>query len=159
MDAQPWKRVSWVLAWSEGDEVHFDPADAFRAWGRQLDASLTLHASDNLSLDVSGTRVVEWRTRGGAQQFDQDLAYAKVSYQFNRALALRTIAQWQSIDQLGRRDRQLDLDVLASYAPYPGTVCYLGYDDGYGDPAIDPAQAFHRDSRAMFFKVSYLWRR
>lgn len=159
IDAQPWKRVSWSVTWAEGDEVHFDSADAFRAWGRELDASATLHASDNLSLDLSGTRAFEWRTRGGAQQFDVDLAYAKLSYQFNRAVALRTIAQWQAIHQLGATDRQFDLDVLASYTPYPGTVCYLGYDDGYGDPSVDPAAVFHRDSRAMFFKVSYLWRR
>ncbi|HET7226621.1 MAG TPA: DUF5916 domain-containing protein [Candidatus Eisenbacteria bacterium] len=159
VNAEPWKRVAWSIAWSEGDEVHFDPADAFGAWGREVDVTATLHATDNLALDLSGTRALEWRTRGGAREFDVELAYARLNYQFNRALALRAVAQWQSIDQLGATDRQLDMDVLASYTPYPGTVCYVGYDDGYGDPAADPAAVFHRDSRAMFFKVSYLWRR
>ena len=158
IDCQPWKRVSWNMYLEEGDDVHYDEADPFRARAREVDLGLTLHASANLAAELSGTKVSEWHSGGGSQTFDVTLGRAKVTYQFDRALALRAIGQWQAVTETGV-DRRLDLDLLASYTPYPGTVFYVGYDDGYGDPAGDLTRTFHRQDRALFFKASYLWRR
>ncbi len=167
VEAQAWKRVQGSAYWEEGGEVNFDPAAPFRAWGRELDLAATVHPNDNLAIELSGTRVNEWRDRGGPSVFVQDLARARVAWQFDRALALRLIGAWESLELPGSVDntvpigpaRDFTLNALASYTPHPGTVFYLGYDDGYDDPAEGVARAFHRQSRALFFKASYLWRR
>ncbi|MBI5710401.1 MAG: carbohydrate binding family 9 domain-containing protein [Candidatus Eisenbacteria bacterium] len=158
LEGEPWKLLTGGLAWDEGEEIHYDPADAFLAWGREWDAWATLRAGEKLKLELTATRVTEWRGRGGARVFDVEIARVKASYQFTRALALRVIPQWQSVDEDGGRDRDLDVNVLASCQPGPGTVFYLGVDDGWNDPATDPVHRFHRARRALFFKASYLWR-
>jgi Domain of unknown function (DUF5916)/Carbohydrate family 9 binding domain-like len=159
LDTEPWKALTGGAEWNEGDEIHYDPADPYLAWGRQLDLWTTLRPSDRFSLRTDLTRATEWHRRGGAQVFRVDLARALARYQFTRSIALRTIVQWQSVDETGDPVRDLDLNVLASFTPGPGTVFYLGYDDGVNDPADGtPAREFHLARRALFFKVSYLWR-
>lgn len=158
LDGEPWKLLTGGLYWEEGHEIRYDPAEPFRAWGREWDVWATLRPGEKLKLELTATRVTEWRGRGGAEVFEVDIARVKASYQFTRALALRVIPQWQSVDEGGGRNRDLDVNVLASCQPGPGTVFYLGYDDGWNDPATDSIHRFHRARRALFFKASYLWR-
>ena len=84
----------------------------------------------------------------------------RLSYQFNKELALRWITEFQSrrrFDASGAevsKTQSLTPDVLLSYVLRPGTVVYLGYGallEGYDAESLTPSRS------SVFTKVSYLW--
>ena len=92
--------------------------------------------------------------------FDIQVLRALTTFQFTERLLLRNILEHNSFD------RTLDGNLLLTYRVNSGTVFYLGYDGHYQqenrlDP-LDPmrflTQRYRRTNRAIFMKISYLFR-
>ena len=100
--------------------------------------------------------------------FDVKILRALSTYQFSDRLALRNIAEFNTLQ------RTLGLNLLVSYRVNAGTVFYIGYDDRYqqadlilgddldGDGIQDylfpSITALERTNRAFFTKFQYLFR-
>ena len=120
----------------------------------------TVRPFDRLSIQASVSRDVFSDTRESdaqAQFFGrrgEDIAYdvtvGRLSTQLflSQALSLRLIADYDdSADEVAA-------SLLFSYRPGPGTVVYLGYQDALENgPDADV-----KEDRAVFLKLSYLWR-
>jgi len=91
--------------------------------------------------------------------YSVDILNLKTTYQFNRQFFLRASLRYDSFQQ------KLLTDFLASYELLPGTVMQLGYGSLYEKTEWRqeqwvPGVGKYRNMRnALFFKVSYLWRR
>jgi hypothetical protein len=133
----------------QGQQINFDPDSAYLGYSRDLGVFSTLRPTDGLSVELSFRKSTFWRERGGARVFDVDLVRGRVAYQFSKELLLRMIAEWNDYD------RTIDLYGLLSYTANPGTVFFLGVDNGLERPDGEVLRA--RD-RTVFFKASYLWR-
>ena len=89
--------------------------------------------------------------------FDIQVLRALTTFQFTERLLLRNIMEYNSFD------RTLDGNVLLTYRVNSGTVFYLGYDGHYQqedrlDPVRYVTERFRRTNRAIFTKISYLFR-
>ena len=89
--------------------------------------------------------------------FDIQVLRALTTFQFTERLLLRNIMEYNSFD------RTLDGNVLLTYRVNSGTVFYLGYDGHYQqEDRLDPVryltERFRRTNRAIFTKISYLFR-
>ena len=89
--------------------------------------------------------------------FDIQVLRALTTFQFTERLLLRNILEHNSFD------RTLDGNLLLTYRVNSGTVFYVGYDGHYQqEDRLDPlryfTQRYRRTNRAIFMKVSYLFR-
>jgi hypothetical protein len=97
---------------------------------------------------------------------------SKLTYQFNRALSLRTIVDYKieeadpALFDAEEREAKWGLDLLLTYPLYPGTAFYLGYTSEYenlttvgsaGDVVRTRLPGLQVE-RQLFAKVNYLWR-
>ncbi|MDH3626867.1 MAG: carbohydrate binding family 9 domain-containing protein [Acidobacteriota bacterium] len=105
--------------------------------------------------------------------FRNNIYRSRLNVQFTRELSLRLILQLDetkadaTLTSLETR-RRFNGDLLMTYLINPWTAFYVGYNSNYLDPAIiedvngNPLVRTERDyvndSRAVFFKVSYLFR-
>ena len=98
--------------------------------------------------------------RSATLVFDIRVLRALTTFQFTERLLFRNILEYNSFD------RTLDGNLLLTYRVNSGTVFYLGYDGHYQqqdrlDP-LDPMRyltpRYRRTNRAIFTKVSYLFR-
>jgi hypothetical protein len=89
------------------------------------------------------------RSAGGEEIYDAWALGARTTWQFTRRLYIRVYPQYDT------EARHLDLDGLVGYVVHPGTVLYLGMNNG-----IDRiAGGAKHTSRTAFFKASYLFQR
>jgi len=105
-----------------------------------------------------------------ARVYTDRILREKVNYQFSRALSLRAIVDYSTVDRdstLSRVDpeRRWAVDLLLTYLVNPGTALYVGYRDGYENlailPGTPPTLARTDDpttsiGRQVFLKMSYL---
>ena len=105
-----------------------------------------------------------------ARVYTDRILREKVNYQFSRALSLRAIVDYSTVDRdstLSRVDpeRRWAVDLLLTYLVNPGTALYIGYRDGYENVAILPgtpptlswtADPTTSTGRQVFLKLSYL---
>ncbi len=84
---------------------------------------------------------------------NQDIYRFRTIYQFTSELGLRFIIQHNNYY------KDIDINALLSYQPFPGTVFFLGYNDyfyqienGNGNPK------YQRSAQGIFVKISYLFR-
>ena len=146
-----------------GDEILYsdDPALGHQvAWS--LSAQVRPTPSISTRLNLNATRL----TIGGVEEFAVKILRATTTYQVTEKLGLRNITEFNSLD------RELDLNLLATYRIDAGTVFFVGYDDHYqqanlieGDRDGDGfnEQLFFRNrlqrtNRALFVKLQYLLR-
>ncbi len=108
---------------------------------------------------------------GGGRVFADRILREKLNYQFSRALSLRAIVDYASVDRdstLSRLDpeRRWAIDALLTCLANPWTALYVGYQDGYENLAFVPgtpatlertADATTSTGRHLFLKVSYLF--
>ena len=89
--------------------------------------------------------------------FDVKIFRTRAYYQFSNRLMLRHILEHNTLrGTLGN-------NLLLTYRINAGTVAFLGYDDRFLrgsqlDAALFPTRQFERTNRAVFTKVSYLFR-
>jgi hypothetical protein len=176
--------LKWLeigVGFDTGRDINFFPAPGvapFLADAREAEIELTLKPMSRLRLD--GTYLyTRLRTRPGLLQapadvpiVDNHIFRTRASYQFTRALSLRAIVDYHTVDPdetliALERDKGFTADFLGTYLVNPWTAIYVGYTDGYANLEIDPLardrlrrteSAFHSMGRQFFVKTSYLLR-
>jgi len=143
---------------SVGRSVYYDEDDPFVGTEWVHEAQLDIQPAPGLNLAAGLSRVRFDRLDGAGRVFDVTVLNGKVSYQLDRHLAFRAIAQWDSSEE------RVLTDLLASFELRPGTVAYLGYGsllertswDGEG---WQPGTGSYRSTqRGLFVKLSYIHR-
>ena len=90
--------------------------------------------------------------------FDVKVLRNRLTYQFTARLLLRHILEHNT------SSRTLGNNLLLTYRINTGTVVFVGYDDRYqqgsriSDTVFPTTDRFERTNRAVFTKVSYLFR-
>lgn len=98
-----------------------------------------------------------YKLSDGVKDFDYLIIRSKNTYQVNKYLFFRIIAEYNSFSQ------ELSTDFLASFTYIPGTVIHLGYGSLFERKYWDgqyyqPGSEFMELKRGIFFKASYLFR-
>ncbi|MEO5616150.1 MAG: DUF5916 domain-containing protein [Candidatus Eisenbacteria bacterium] len=141
-----------------GDQVVYEEAVRGRDWRYELGADLRFSSQFDGAVSIHQTAIR--REQNDSRFAEQIIPRVRLSYQFNKELALRLITELRSRrrfdvnDQLISESHRLTPDVLLSYYVRPGTVVYLGYGSQLTGPSTDvlrPAQS------SVFTKFSYLW--
>ncbi len=153
--------------------INYNPANGllpFLADERNWQANLTFRPTSRLKLDeiyvYTALRVP------GATIFVNHLARSRLNYQFNRAISLRLIVDYNGVLQNPAlvnlaRQKRVTGDVLLTCLVHPGTAVYVGYTDRLenlqlypGSPPTVETTRFPSTTtaRQFFAKVSYLFR-
>jgi hypothetical protein len=82
-------------------------------------------------------------------RIEQNIYRLRSNFQFSSEFFLRLILEHNNYY------KDLDINVLFSYQPSPGTVLFLGYNDFFQD---NQANKYIRYARGFFAKLSYLFR-
>ncbi len=163
-------RVQGYLQWTNwlfvqgqafyGDSLYYDRERPFL--GRMTSASASVILQPGVKLALSSSLSIDHFTRHGALVYDAAVLNLRTTYQFNKFLFVRGIAQYDSYA------RKWLTDFLASFTYIPGTVVHLGYGvlyekrgfDAAGEwlPGDDVSARYYALKSGLFFKVSYLWR-
>jgi hypothetical protein len=174
--------LSFYVNVTTGVGVNFFPAEGlpFSSNVFNSQTGFTLRPSSRFSLDQTyiydrlATRKDHFPEGDSktAVIFNNHILRSKINYQFNRALSLRAIFDYNSVLPNERlvaldRDKRFTADFLMTYLVNPGTALYVGYTDGYQNLAIAPGippSLIRTDApvnsigRQVFVKVSYLLR-
>ena len=121
--------------------------------------SLRLFSRLQASLNMTTSRLIDPLDQ--TEVFDVKIFRTQTTYQFTDRFLLRNIMEYNTFN------RTIGANLLFTYRVNSGTVFYLGYDDRYrqGDLLFDDdgeplffTTDFERTSRAIFTKISYLFR-
>jgi hypothetical protein len=161
------------------------PIFAEAAAGRQVSAQVTLTWHPNQAFRAEGlwTHARITRQRDGTRFSIADILRLKLEYQLSRAVFFRYVGQYSAQNQAALVDprsghplfmfngdsgryvpaapeitNEFRNDFLFSYAPSPGTVCFVGYGASLTEPTAFQFQHLARTSDGFFLKVSYLFR-
>jgi len=162
-----------------GTDTNYDPMVGPPVLARSSFAQITATIRPTKRFSIDNTYLLT-RLRDNVtsrSMFNNHIIRSKWNYQFTRALSLRIIPQYTAV--LSNRSltslqttKQFNADFLLTYLPHPGTAVYVGYNSDLQnfdrslrvDP-VDPNQNLLRtrngylnDGRALFVKVSYLFR-
>jgi hypothetical protein len=181
-ESQWLKWLAWSASYKLGTDVNHKPPSGmtpFLAEGGEGELTLAVRPVPQLRLDH--TYLYSWLTtlRDAApatgrpiRVFTDRILREKLNYQFSRALSLRAIVDYSTVDRdstLSRVEpqRRWTVDMLLTYLLNPGTAMYVGYRDGYENVALQPGSppTLYRTpeptvsvGRQLFVKVSYLVR-
>lgn len=122
-------------------------------------ATLVYQPWNQFEARLSLTHVSFQRSSDDQKIFEYPIGRARLTYQMNRYLFLRAIAEYNKLR------RTLLTDYLVSFTYIPGTVLHAGYGSLYQRSAWQGSAADYVDAdsfsefrRGFFFKMSYLWR-
>ncbi|MBI1799089.1 MAG: carbohydrate binding family 9 domain-containing protein [Candidatus Eisenbacteria bacterium] len=156
-----WNRIAALRVrgnFGFGDGVIYDETVPGR--GRHWQAVVTARPNPQLEAELSGNGSELERNETGARFADQFIPRLRVLYLFTPQWSLRWISELQRVHhydttgELSSQDRDLSLDLLASYQTGPGTVFYAGVGSRlHGDTEADLKPA----SSSVFIKLSYLF--
>ena len=149
-DNSLWRALAVELDATVGESVFYGATDAesFRGWSETYAASGTVRPSPRLTAELNATRNRFWGRPWHSSVYDLWLLGAKCTYQFTRRLYARVYPQYDSGAE------HFDADGLLGYVVHPGTVLYLGMDNG-----LDRiAGRTHATGRTYFLKASFLVR-
>ena len=153
--------VRWLHFFAEvgfGRSIFYDTADPFLGKRRTQTVELTLQPSARLNQKVSLSRVEFDRVTSGDRVFTVNVLNTQTTFQLNRHIFFRGIAQYDS-----SRSRVLT-DLLASWELLPGTVAYGGYGsliekrEWSGQEWTPGAGVYRTSQRGLFFKAAYVHR-
>jgi Domain of unknown function (DUF5916) len=177
--------LNWLSLFTNvttGVGVNFFPAQGppFSANAFSAQAGFTLRPSARVSLDqlylYDRLATRKDHLPGGDSKtaviFNDHILRSKINYQFNRALSVRAIFDYNAVLPNERlvalgRDKRFNADFLMTYLVNPGTALHVGYTDGYQNLAIAPTDPpslfrtgapFNSTGRQFFVKLSYLLR-
>lgn len=152
------KQLSLVLRFNYGQKIRY-VLDPFQGKGTDIIAEATFQPSENFLFDLTWTYSDFTRSADGAREYDYTILRSLNTYQVNKYLFFRAIAEYNSFY------RELMTDLLASFTYIPGTVIHVGYGSLYDRTEWDAAartyvrsDRFLEMKRGFFFKASYLWR-
>ena len=175
--------LSFYVNFTNGVGVNFFPASGLPFTSNLVNGStgFTLRPSSRFTFDQTyiytrlATRkdhLPEGDTTTSAI-FNNHILRSKFNYQFNRALSVRAIFDYNSVLPNERlvalkREKRFTTDFLMTYLVNPGTALHIGYTDGYQnlriDPMTTPASLVRTGAptsstgRQFFVKMSYLFR-
>ena len=140
-----------------GDGVFYDETSPYR--GRLTAANFMIQArpTPRWRMRLDGIHNGFFDPIAGDDVYTVQIFRIRSTYQFTRRLLVRYIAEHNTLaGTLGN-------NVLFTYRINAGTVVFMGYDDRYRqgrllDEALFPYGRFERTNRAVFGKVSYLFR-
>ncbi len=127
--------------------------------GRSMTGNVLISArpTSRLRAELTGIFSQFVNPANDSEVFDVKIFRTRATYQFSTRLLLRHILEYNtSAVTLGN-------NLLLTYRINAGTVAFLGYDDRYRqgeriDELLFPTEALKRTNRAVFAKVSYLFR-
>ena len=154
------KSYSWLfvdLSSYWGDAIYYYTTQPFLGKFYQLNFNIDLRPINNWSM------ILGWRTysftgadQGTDYKTDQEIYRFRTTYQFTREIGARLIIEYNDLI------RDMDINALLSYQPFPGTVVFLGYNEKYIQPPIEPnsqqSDDLIRSYQGLFMKFSYLFR-
>ena len=151
------KWVDTSVSLTAGEEIaYFEPTAPYLGSSATADFSASLKPMERIGIGTTYYREIFSRSRSLAPKhfndegvYDASVARTTVQVFFTQYVSARVIAQWTTIDW------KLSLSGLLAYRPGPGTIFYIGYQDAAapGTRGVDT-----RNDRALFVKLSYLWR-
>ena len=150
------RRLSAGGFFNWGDQVRYGD-DPFLGSGATATLFASVRPMSRLNADVN---FITSRLRDpltGDQLFDVKIYRALTTYQFTDRLLLRNILEYNAFSGT------LAANLLVTYRVNAGTVFFVGYDDHYQqgdliDSTIFPTMRFEQTNRAIFTKLSYLFR-
>jgi hypothetical protein len=150
------KQLTFQLSGNYGRKIRY-VEDPYQGRGTDATAALIYLPSDRLNLGLTFTYSDFTRNTDGKKEFDYTILRGRTTYQVNKYLFFRAIAEYNSF-----RER-LTTDLLASFTYIPGTVIHIGYGSAYEkiewrEDQYAGADRFLETRRGFFFKASYLWR-
>jgi len=151
-----------------GDEVRYiENPFLGRGGGGGLFATVRPVSRFQSQINLNTSRLIDPRN-DDELVFDVKIVRALSTYQFTDRLALRTITEYNTLQE------SLGLNLLASYRVNAGTVFYVGLDDrfrqadrilgedidgdGLSDYLFPSITTLQRTNRAFFTKLQYLFR-
>ncbi|MEW5983071.1 MAG: DUF5916 domain-containing protein [Acidobacteriota bacterium] len=146
-----------VQASASHQDAIFYSTDPFPGKSTSAALALIYQPSEQWLVDVRGTYAGFSRRSDGERLYDYAIFRGKTTYQWNRYLFFRAIAEYNSYRQ------QLVTDFLGSFTYIPGTVFHVGYGSLYEkvqwrDGGFAPGRDLLETRRGFFIKASYLWR-
>ena len=179
----PWRAFSWnTRIIRDGTVVVVPAAGQLPFTGDETAIFQTIGVKPIDRLQIDNTYILERVVNGQIRHavVNSNIARTKWNYQFTREFSLRFIAQYnglvanQAYSSLGN-SKNMNFDVLFTYLLHPGTAVYVGYNSNLlNQPGLcipEPAQPcvpntpiplhvpYINDSRQVFIKLSYLFRR
>jgi hypothetical protein len=148
LDNSQWRGLALAVGADVGDGIYYAPTDAesFLGWIETYTGSATVRPAPRFTAELSASRNRFSREPWHDTVYDVWLLGAKCTWQFTRRLFARIYPQVDT----GRE--HLDGEGLVGYVVHPGTVLYLGWNDG-----LDRVEGqVHATSRSWFLKASYL---
>jgi hypothetical protein len=155
------KQLSLSLLYRKINAIYYerDPLKSpFQGKSNRVTASAVYQPFDQLSAEADFV-YSDLYTTTGDKVYDYPLYRGKLTYQLNKYLFFRGIAEYNQYR------KTLLTDFLASFTYIPGTVFYLGYGSLYEKISWDNENMRYADSdrflesrRGFFLKMSYLWR-
>ncbi|MEP0821930.1 MAG: carbohydrate binding family 9 domain-containing protein [Ignavibacterium sp.] len=149
------RQVNFTASYEHANAIYF-PAP-FQGVQDLFSATLIYQPWNQFEARLSLTHVSFRRDSDDVKIFEYPIGRARLTYQVNKFLFLRGIAEYNKLR------RTLITDYLVSFTYIPGTVLHAGYGSLYQRTAwqtnayVD-ADGFLEFRRGFFFKVSYLWR-
>ena len=149
------------------------------AEGRQFSVVTTTawRPTPSLRLEARWAHERLTRARDGSRFSTANIPRVKLEYQLSRAIFFRYVGQYFAQDQAALEDPRggqpivvggapasavvanaFRNDVLFSYKPIPGTVCFFGYGASLTEPDAFQFRNLRRASDGFFLKLSYLFR-
>jgi hypothetical protein len=162
------------VTYSRGETALF--AEAAPGSSRRVDVVLDVRPTAALRTSLQITDLVLERDVDGSQFSSELIPRLKVEYQLTPSVFFRVIGQYAARERSALRDREgrpvlsdgelttaseqntLNLDVLFSYRPSPGTLMYLGYGSAMEDVGQKRFEQFDRTADGFFTKISYTFR-
>ena len=141
-----------------GQSIFYDEVDPYLGRRRMQILDVTLQPSSRFNQKLSYNRVTFDRITDGERVFTVNVLNTQTTFQLNRYIFFRGIAQYDS-----SRHRVLT-DLLASWELLPGTVAYAGYGSLIEKRAWDGQQwtpgagEYRTSQRGLFFKAAYVHR-
>jgi hypothetical protein len=152
------KRVRTSLSFNRGDAIYYS-SSPYQGKGNRASATVIYQPTANIEANLSFVFSDFYRASTSEKIYEYPITRAKITYQMNRYLFFRGIAEYNKFR------RRLLTDFLASFTYIPGTVAHAGYGSLYERMQWDNSRSsyvnsdqFLESQRGFFFKVSYLWR-
>jgi hypothetical protein len=153
------KQLYLEASFRRGDQILYDADAPAQGKGTRASFYLTFQPTEKLSNSLAVQFTDFFRKTDDEKLFDYTILRDRLTYQFNKHLFLRAIAEYNTYY------RKLNVDLLASFTYIPGTVIYVGYGSAYeklkwrqDERDYTPDDDFLRTRGSFFFKASYLWR-
>ena len=149
------KRYPRVSPASLAGSTKLDPGAGFNF---VYDVGLGLQPTNPWSIELKYQREKLTRNDTKLTAFDSNIYSLRSTYQFSRFTFMRTRLDYETIGGT------INSQILFGWSPNPGTAFYVGYNDnsnyrGFNDFRNRFDDAFRRDGRRFFIRMSYLFRR